>query len=353
MPTVYGMELPLPKHWQEFEQVVRDAMALKWDSPNLTLNGRPGQQQHGVDIYGPDYVGRMTGIQCKRYEGPLKLGVVHDEVENAERFDGALTTLFLATTSDPDTKLQAAVRALSEKRSASRRFGVGLLFWEDVVTGLARDHKVLASHYPQLKLDMVAGGVSNASSRLAAISLGYYGRHLSEFYDLTFSEIGWLAQQDPYEFQGILRIMGSALSVLPTAERSQLGGWISDIDQKIFGTDGAKDHSTARLLTKRIEDRVKILPAGVADFSDGNFIELGSSIGFVYHSELSFDRNASERIFRQVATLLPASVPRLRERLSRMVDLPGYSAGPRLFGFVDAELRWGDASGEQTASPKD
>jgi hypothetical protein len=349
VPTIYGMDLPLPKHWQEFEQITRDAMALKWGSPNLTLNGRPGQEQHGVDIYGPDYLGRMTGIQCKRYEGPLKLGVVTEEIGNAEKFTGPLATLYVATTANPDAKLQSDVRLLSEQRSASRRFAVGLLFWEDVVTGLALDHMILAAHYPQLRLDSIVGGPPDASTKLAAINLGYYGRHLSEFYDLTFSDIGWLAGQDPFEFQGILRILSSAVAILPSADRNQISGWLSETDQKLFGPDETRNYATARMLIKRVEDRVKILPS-LGELAEANFIELGISMGFVYHSDHNFDLHTSERLFQQVATLFPASVTRLRERVSRMTDLPGYAAGPRLFGFVDAELRWGDASGEQPTS---
>jgi hypothetical protein len=350
VPTIYGMELPLPKHWQEFEQMTRDAMALKWESPNLALNGRPGQQQHGVDIYGPDYLGRMTGIQCKRYEGPLRSKVVTDEIANAEKFSGPLATLYLATTADPDATLQAEVRVLSETRSTNHHFAVGLLFWEDIVTGLSRDHKILANHYPHLKLDSVAAAPSDATTKLAAINLGYYGGHLSEYFDLTFSEIGWLAQQDPFEFQGILRILSSSVSILPRSDRDQLSEWLSAMDQKLFGAEGTKDDETSRMLARRILDRVKILPSCLGQIPEANFIELGISMGFVNHSEHNFDRNSSERMFRQIVTLFPESVTRLRERLSRMIDLPGYSAGPRLFGFVDAELRWGDASGEQPAS---
>ena len=51
MPSALSMHLPQPKHWQEFEDIVRAAMALKWSSPNLQKNGRPGQAQSGVDIF--------------------------------------------------------------------------------------------------------------------------------------------------------------------------------------------------------------------------------------------------------------------------------------------------------------
>jgi hypothetical protein len=352
VPTIYGMDLPLPTVWQEFEKMTRDAMALKWDSPNLSLNGRQGQAQHGVDIYGHDYLGRMTGIQCKRYEGPLKLTVVTDEVANAEKFLGPLATLYIATTADPDATLQAEVRKLSEERSSGGKFGVGLLFWEDIVTGLARNHNVLAAHYPQLKLDVITGKSSKNPDHLAAISLGYYGRHLSEFYDLVFSEIGLMTGQDPYEFQGILWILESSLAVLPDRERSQLSKWVSEIDQKLFAAEPRdREYEVARMLSKRFEDRVKVLPSMPNQIFEANFIELGSSIGFVYHSDQDFTREASERMFRQIAMLFPTSILRLRERLSRMADVPGYTAGPRLFGFIDAELRWGDATGAVPDKP--
>lgn len=54
MPTLQGMELPKPKNWQDFEIMVRDAMSQSWKAADLQMNGRPGQAQNGVDIYGPD-----------------------------------------------------------------------------------------------------------------------------------------------------------------------------------------------------------------------------------------------------------------------------------------------------------
>jgi Restriction endonuclease len=70
---VDGLDLPQPKNWQDFEAIVCNAMSQRWKSPNLQKNGRSGQKQAGVDIYGPDDIGRRVGIQCKRYKGSLKL----------------------------------------------------------------------------------------------------------------------------------------------------------------------------------------------------------------------------------------------------------------------------------------
>ena len=61
MPTIQSMELPKPSNWQDFETIVRDAQA-RWKSTTLQMNGRPGQIQNGVDVYGPDEIGRPVGI---------------------------------------------------------------------------------------------------------------------------------------------------------------------------------------------------------------------------------------------------------------------------------------------------
>lgn len=53
MPTAQ-MDLPEPKTWQEFDTIVRDAQAQRWKSTTLQMNGRHGQKQHGVNIFGPD-----------------------------------------------------------------------------------------------------------------------------------------------------------------------------------------------------------------------------------------------------------------------------------------------------------
>ncbi len=97
MPTIQTMNLPLPSNWQEFEAIVRDALSTKWGSPTLQKNGRHGQKQDGVDIYGPDYLGRNVGIQCKRIQGDLNMEYIDDEIIKAESFYPKISTLYIAT----------------------------------------------------------------------------------------------------------------------------------------------------------------------------------------------------------------------------------------------------------------
>lgn len=61
MPTLSSMFIPVPTSWKEFEKITLSSLKIKWNSPNLTLHGRQGQLQNGVDIYGDDYLGRFVG----------------------------------------------------------------------------------------------------------------------------------------------------------------------------------------------------------------------------------------------------------------------------------------------------
>ena len=152
MPTIQSMELPKATNWQDFETIVRDAQAQRWRSTTLTKNGRSGQKQAGVDIYGPDDVGRPVGIQCKRYKPALKLEQVEDEIAKAEKFKGRLTTLFVATTGDHDAGVQEQVRLLSDARVAQGKFAVAVLFWDEIIAGLLLNPAVFRAHYPQILL---------------------------------------------------------------------------------------------------------------------------------------------------------------------------------------------------------
>ena len=205
MPTVQSMELPVPKNWQDFETMVCDAQAQRWKSTTLQKNGRLGQAQNGVDIYGPDDIGRPVGIQCKRYKPPLKITHVTDEIGKAEEFEGQLNTLFIATTADYDAELQQKVRLISENRAAQGKFAVALLFWDDIVGGLLLNPAVFRAHYPQVVLSDTKA--VDKERQLAALELGYHGADLWECIILIYGEFGWMVQADPDELIFNLRIL--------------------------------------------------------------------------------------------------------------------------------------------------
>jgi hypothetical protein len=151
MPTYADVQMPPPNSWEEFEKIVCSAAKNRWRNPGFSLHGRSGQRQDGVDVFGNDDKGRLVGLQCKNTCSGLTLNAIREEVGKAEAFNPPLYHLYVTTTAPSDAALQAAIRALSNERKETGRFGVSIMFWRDVWADLALDEKRLFQHYPQFK----------------------------------------------------------------------------------------------------------------------------------------------------------------------------------------------------------
>src|SRR5580700_9387020 len=108
------MQIPPPRSWDEFQNIVLSALRVRWVTRDLQHNGRLGQAQAGVDIYGHDDSGRYVGVQCKLTSGDLQLPAIMKEVAMAELFVPSIEAYFIATTSKRDAKIQEALRLLSD-----------------------------------------------------------------------------------------------------------------------------------------------------------------------------------------------------------------------------------------------
>jgi hypothetical protein len=139
-----------PANWQDFE----DLCLMLW-RPRLIdakKNGRIGQPQAGVDIFGRDLKTKgWVGIQCKQKGQwpPQILTIVQIEVEiqQAESFEPPLSRFIVATTAPRDTKTQEFVRKVSARRSAEGRFSVDLFAWEDLQEWLAEQPNNYSSSF--------------------------------------------------------------------------------------------------------------------------------------------------------------------------------------------------------------
>ncbi len=151
MPTIASSTMPPPKSWHEFEDISLSAAKLRWDSREFYRNGRPGQKQDGVDIWGHDDAERLIGIQCKNTVDGISLAVVRKEIKNAESFIPKLKHLYIATTAKRDRLLQRDLRKISLERAEAGKFKVNVLFWDEICLDLAKDEGVFFRHYPQFK----------------------------------------------------------------------------------------------------------------------------------------------------------------------------------------------------------
>ncbi len=102
MPTIASSNVPTPKSWDEFEDITLAAAKLRWNSSDFFRNGRPGQKQDGVDIWGHDDDNRHIAVQCTNTVDGVSPATVKAEMANAEAFAPKLDRLYIATTAKRD-----------------------------------------------------------------------------------------------------------------------------------------------------------------------------------------------------------------------------------------------------------
>ena len=109
-----------PNNWQDFESEMRELFACILNDPNTQKNGRSGQSQNGVDIYGyrNQETSKLIGVQCKKkFETNVNENELRSEVEKTKKFNPCLTEFFLVTTAPRDQKIQEVVRVLTKELS--------------------------------------------------------------------------------------------------------------------------------------------------------------------------------------------------------------------------------------------
>jgi hypothetical protein len=141
-----------PRDWQKFERICHLLWRQIWNDAKAQLNGRPGQQQHGVDIFGtPQDRTRVHGIQCKRKDVVLQTRLteqeVRTEVDNAKAFQPPLEELVIATCGPSDAGLQTLARQITAEHAAQDLFRVDILGWTEIVERMAEHPEVVAQVY--------------------------------------------------------------------------------------------------------------------------------------------------------------------------------------------------------------
>lgn len=134
MPAI-EVEINPPANWQDFERLTLDIAKAQWKDDYAERNGRQGQAQAGVDVYGYDRnKNEHIGIQCKKKSisgvpsKQLTVAEIDAEVEAAKRFSPNLNRFIISTTGPRDANLQDHVRNLN---LLGLKFRVSLMFWED------------------------------------------------------------------------------------------------------------------------------------------------------------------------------------------------------------------------------
>ena len=127
-----------PANWQDFETLCKKLWGEIWNCPEIKKNGRAGQEQNGVDIYGiPFGEDGYFGIQCKGKDEytnkQFTEAEIDREIKMAKDFDPPLKKLYFATTAVKDAGIEAYIRNQNLKNKAAGSFEIHIFSWEDIV----------------------------------------------------------------------------------------------------------------------------------------------------------------------------------------------------------------------------
>ena len=144
---------PPPNSPGHFESLCLDLWKDIWGAPGAQKNGRSGQPQAGVDVYGQQD-GCWIGVQCKQKDRMLRGTVTVKELEHEVRqsltFKPALSSFILATTGPADVKVQQRARELSEEHGLIVEVWSWTKIWHEI-HGRAELLRRIGPHYwPQL-----------------------------------------------------------------------------------------------------------------------------------------------------------------------------------------------------------
>ena len=144
-----------PKNWQDFERNSRVLFECILNDVHVQNNGRTGQPQHGVDIFGRrnGEGANWFGIQCKgkdaNYGGKVTEKELREEVEKSRTFTPAISDFILITTAPVDASIQAVARTITEEREKEgNALNVSVWGWGELETRISEHPRALQAFEP-------------------------------------------------------------------------------------------------------------------------------------------------------------------------------------------------------------
>lgn len=127
-----------PENWQDFETLCKKLWGEVWNIPmKIKKNGRNGQPQAGVDVYGvPKGETNYWGIQCKGKDdytdAKLTKAEIDGEINKAKTFSPKLDVFIFATSMNKDSEIETYVREKDLESRQKGEFEILLFCWEDI-----------------------------------------------------------------------------------------------------------------------------------------------------------------------------------------------------------------------------
>lgn len=159
----------------QFETLCRDIWKNNSEFENVDINGRPGQAQEGVDVFGRNSTsGNWFGIQCKvrKTNKYLTKDEIYKEINKAKLFNPKLTDYILCTTLERDVNFQKLGREISDELREEKSFNFTIMFWQDIEELLKEEINIniYLKYYQKFFIDNTALG--HSIGKLMNLELG-------------------------------------------------------------------------------------------------------------------------------------------------------------------------------------
>ena len=177
-----GINLPKIQNADIFEDLCLYLYRRILNDDQAQKNGRRGQRQNGVDIFGiKDRTDgqplQWTGIQCKVRDNSLS----QLEIEKANKFNPKLSEYIIVTTLDRDQNLQEIIRKLNAKNHASKSFPIVLHFWQDIEDEIKKQNN-RDIHYRFFKDYFITSKeIGNTVGKLLNLYIGVYDKYDTQY----------------------------------------------------------------------------------------------------------------------------------------------------------------------------
>jgi len=186
-----------------FENLCLDLWKRKLKDENAQLNGRRGQGQEGVDIFGRRHgTFEWVGIQCKVRSASRKLTKkdVIEEIKKALNFNPKLDEYVIFTTAKRDKALQELARKKTSEHQKDGYFSVTITFWEDIESEITDEKNIdlLYKYYKGLFIDIKQ--LENVIGKIIELSIGV-GDNCDSRYELVIGKTPFRKNSD--NFYGI------------------------------------------------------------------------------------------------------------------------------------------------------
>lgn len=296
-----------PLNWQDFEELTLGMFRVVYGDINAQKNGRTGQKQSGVDIYGCNQNGELVGIQCKRLDevgpggemlpgGVLTEAIISDEIASAESFTPNLKEFVIATTAKNDQKMQKVVRAIDDDRRANGKFSVMAWYW-DYYNGWINNDTDLQKWYYQDILH----------TRLPELT----DRYILETFHMAFSRNAFrdpIGREEPQPFLKAIEDTQRALSTGELRDRQT-----KTVIRKAPGGIGAFTNaawSAALKDVKKKVDKVRDTYRNARDSNPPGIVEHDFHVQILDHEVgQQLDSLRAEAIYLLNDVLVDASIP--------------------------------------------